>query len=428
MATGTNGKVADRDSGAAQWNLRAVTGLSGAQFFMFGIAIGVMTVIWAEVIVALALSEGVFGTAHLLLPIVGLLTLLSAKQLYRRFDHRHLGIWGQLAIIGMLLMLAFSTDFYGLLVAFVLAGLGSALIDTATNSVFMEIENHSGRDVMNVMYAINSGGTVISALGSGALLSLGVHYRWVVAVSAMIMLPVLLASFVISYPPVQRGGEATDEAAQPSTRSLMRNRLFRVVFVMTILAIAVESIVQVWSVIYVDQLMDVPIVVGGAAFALFSLMMMIGRLINAWLVSTLGIRKSFLASAVGTVLAGALLMTAANVWTSVFAFILMGIAIAGVQPTCLSASARVAPSHAGIVAAAMMMPAYGAFIATPTVYGWLADLTSLDTAMVLVLLSGLGVGLLAVDRSVADADRRAEPAEPAPATEAAPATEPSVSA
>ncbi|WP_309235796.1 MFS transporter [Streptomyces sp. TRM64462] len=416
----TTGKR-DRNATAAAepaWNLRTVTWLSGAQFFMFGIAIGVMTVAWAEVIRSLRLSDGFFGTAHLLLPVVGLVTLLSAKRLYRHLDHRHIGIYGQLALIGLLVMLAVSTNFVGLLIAFALAGLGSALVDTATNSVFMEIQARGGREVMNVMYAINSGGTVISALGAGALISLGMDYRWVAVLVAAIMLPVLIASFVIMYPPVNRDeADASEDSAEPEGDigmwKLMRNPLFRVVFVMTVLGIAVESIVQVWSVIYVDQLLDAPIVYGGAAFALFSLTMMIGRMINAWLVSALGIRKSFLISAVGTALSGALLMAAVDLWLSVFAFLLMGIAIAGVQPTCLSASARVAPSRVNIVAAAMMVPAYGAFIATPTAYGWLSDATSLNTAMVIVVAAGIGIGVLALGRPVAEADRAAAPAEPA---------------
>ncbi|MFI7288516.1 MFS transporter [Streptomyces anulatus] len=395
--------------------MRAVTWLSGTQFFMFGIAIGVMTVAWAEVIRSLDLSDGFFGTAHLLLPVVGLVTLLAAKRIYRYLDHRWIGIYGQLALIGLLVMLAVSDHFVGLLIAFVLAGLGSALVDTATNSVFMEIQARGGREVMNMMYAINSGGTVISALGAGALISMGMDYRWVAVLFAVIMAPVLVASFVIMYPPVNQEPEEAPGAAEAEgdvgLLKLLRNPLFRVVFVMTVLGIAVESIVQVWSVIYVDQLLDAPIVYGGAAFALFSLTMMIGRMINAWLVATLGIRRSFLISAVGTALSGGLLMAAFDLWLSVFAFLLMGIAIAGVQPTCLSAAARVAPSRVNIVAAAMMVPAYAAFIATPTAYGWLSDATSLNTAMVLVVAAGVGVGVLALSRPIVEADRAAAPAE-----------------
>ncbi|MGW3579983.1 MFS transporter [Streptomyces rubiginosohelvolus] len=408
------------ESGAAlaepSWNLRAVTWLSGTQFFMFGIAIGVMTVAWAEVIRSLDLSDGFFGTAHLLLPVVGLVTLLAAKRIYRYLDHRWIGIYGQLALIGLLVMLAVSDHFVGLLIAFILAGLGSALVDTATNSVFMEIQARGGREVMNMMYAINSGGTVISALGAGALISMGMDYRWVAVLFAMIMAPVLVASFVIMYPPVnqdepEEASGVAEAEGDVGLLKLMRNPLFRVVFVMTVLGIAVESIVQVWSVIYVDQLLDAPIVYGGAAFALFSLTMMIGRMINAWLVAALGIRKSFLISAVGTALSGGLLMAAFDLWLSVFAFLLMGIAIAGVQPTCLSAAARVAPSRVNIVAAAMMVPAYAAFIATPTAYGWLSDATSLNTAMVLVVAAGVGVGVLALSRPIVEADRAAAPAE-----------------
>lgn len=397
-----------------EWNLKTVIRLSAAQYFTFGIAIGVMTVAWAEVIRALDMSDGFFGTAHLLLPGVGMVTVLSAKRFYRRFDHRQLAIHGQLALVALLATLAISTNFVGLLIAFALAGFGCAILDTAANSVFMEIEARKGSEVMNVMYAINSAGTVVSALGAGALISLGMDYRWVVTLFAATLVPVLVVSFMVPFPPVNREEEAASDDGEETEGDvgllkLMRNPLFRVVFLMTVLGIAVESIVQTWSVIYVDQLLDAPIVYGGAAFALFSLTMMIGRLINSRLVATLGIRKSFLISACGTALSGVLLMAAVDLWLSVLAFLLMGIAVAGVQPTCLSAAARVAPTRVNMVAAGMMVPAYGAFIATPTAYGWLSDATSLNSAMVIVVAAGVGIGLLALGRPVAEADRAAAP-------------------
>ncbi|NYH50588.1 MFS family permease [Nocardiopsis arvandica] len=385
----------------------ALTWVSGGQFLAFGLAIGVMTVMWAEVIIALDLSEGVFGTVHLLLPVTALVTLLGTKHLYRRYGNRDLAVWGQVAMIAMIVVLAWTGGVLGLLLAFALAGVASALIDTSANSVFMDLENGAGRDVTNVMYAVNSGGTVIGALGCGALLSLGMDYRWVLLVSAAVMLPFLAATFLVRYPVPQdaSGAEETD-ASDLGVRALMANsRLFRVVFALTALGIAVESIVQVWAVIYVDQLMNVPIVVGGAAFALFSFTMLVGRLGNAWLVARAGVRMSFLFSGAGMAIAGAVLMLGAGMWASVLAFTLAGLANAGIQPTGISAASRIAPARTGAIAGAIMMPAYGAFILSPTVYGWLAEWTSLDIAMVLVLVCGALTVALAFDRSISEVDR-----------------------
>lgn len=385
---------------------RALAWVSGGQFLAFGLAIGVMTVMWAEVLIALDLSEGLFGTVHLLLPVAALLTLLGTKYLYRRYGNRDLAVWGQVAMIAMLMTLAWTDGVLGLLAAFALAGVASALIDTSTNSVFMDLENSSGRDVTNVMYAINSGGTVISALGCGALISLGMDYRWVLLVSAAVMAPFLVATFVVRYPVFQDSPEEEADASGLGVRALMaHSRLFRVVFALTALGIAVESIVQVWVVIYVDQSMNVPIVVGGAAFAMFSFTMLIGRMGNAWLVARAGVRMSFLLSGVGMAVSGAVLMLGAGVWTSLLAFTLAGLANAGVQPTGVSAASRIAPAHTGAIAGAIMMPAYGAFILSPTVYGWLAEWTSLDMAMVLVLVCGVLTAALAFDRSIGEVDR-----------------------
>ncbi|PDP84387.1 MFS transporter [Glycomyces fuscus] len=386
---------------------RALTWVSGGQFLAFGLAIGVMTVMWAEVILALDLTEGVFGTVHLLLPVAALVTLLGTKYLYRRFGNRDLAVWGQAAMIAMLVVLAWADGVLGLLLAFALAGVASALIDTSTNSVFMDLENTTSRDITNVMYAVNSGGTVVSALGCGILLSLDMDYRWVLLVSAAVTLPFLVATFLVRYPvPQESPGDGEAEAPDLGVRALMaRSRLFRVVFALTALGIAVESIVQVWAVIYVDQLLDVPIVVGGAAFALFSLTMLIGRLGNAWLVARAGVRVSFLFSGAGMAVAGGVLMLGAGPWASVLAFTLAGLANAGVQPTGISAASRIAPANTGAIAGAVMMPAYGAFILSPTVYGWLAEWTSLDIAMVLVLVCGALTVVLAFDRSVNEVDR-----------------------
>ncbi|MFN8569467.1 MAG: hypothetical protein U0Z44_18530 [Kouleothrix sp.] len=138
------------------------------------------------------------------------------------------------------------------------------------------------------------------------------------------------------------------------------------------------------------------VLIGGATFALFNGAMFAGRVANSWVVGRWGARASLLASGVGLVLANALLLPG-NVALAVVGFVLMGLAVAGVVPTVLSAGAQLAPGRSAAVTGGRGR-AYTAFIICPPLTGWVADLVSLKVALLVVGLSGLGI--LALARSL----------------------------
>jgi MFS family permease len=72
-------------------------------------------------------------------------------------------------------------------------------------------------------------------------------------------------------------------------------------------------------------------------------------------------------------------------------FVLMGLAVAGVVPTALTAAGRLAPGSSGATAGRLMAAVYVAFIVSPPLVGWLAERASLRAALLVVGLSGLGI-------------------------------------
>jgi fucose permease len=76
-------------------------------------------------------------------------------------------------------------------------------------------------------------------------------------------------------------------------------------------------------------------------------------------------------------------------------FVLLGLAVAGIIPTVLSAAAEAARGDSGTVAGGVLAVAYGGFVVAPPLVGWLAELFSLQGALVSVGASGLGVLWLA---------------------------------
>ena len=94
-------------------------------------------------------------------------------------------------------------------------------------------------------------------------------------------------------------------------------------------------------------------------------------------------------------LASILLLLPGGVPLAVLAFILLGLAVAGVVPTVLAAGPCLAPGNSGAVADGMLAAVYLSFLICPPVIGWLADLVSLQAALLTVGLSGLGILWLA---------------------------------
>jgi fucose permease len=137
-------------------------------------------------------------------------------------------------------------------------------------------------------------------------------------------------------------------------------------------------------------------VVGGAAFALFNGTMFFGRLGNTWLVTRRGARVSLIVSGAAMLLSALLLLLPGGVSLAIVAFMLLGLAVAGVVPTVLSAAAKFAPGNTAVLTGGIMAAAYSGFIICPPLTGWIADLFSLQAALLNVGFCGLAVIWLAL--------------------------------
>ncbi len=367
---------------ARDWNPKSLSAILVAQFIAFGVVLGVQGVIWVEVMADLALREGVFGTLQLALPLVGLLVLMFNGQLYAGLGSKWQSVLA-LALLGAgMLVLAVTTNLWLFALALVFSGLGFAMLDAATNAAGMDLEQATGRHVMNLMHGLQSAGVMVGAVATGAVLATGLSYHAVAALSVLVFcVPVVLATLPVRFAPGLQEEEAAGDGA------LLRNPIFRKLAGITFLGSAAEAVAVVWTVIYLVNL-EASIAVSGVIYAIFNGAMLVGRFLNAAVVSRFGSRVSLLISSVGILVAVAPLLAFDNVPAAVVAFTLLGLAVAGVQPTALSASAPLA-ANTGSVAAGIMMSAYGALLIAPLAYGWIADFSSLRAAMIVLALCGL---------------------------------------
>jgi MFS family permease len=386
--------LADRSISSVEvWRPRAVLALLAGYFGLFGVIIGAQGVLWAELVLALQLSKSVFGAVQLVSPLLSVVLLLGGGQLAGWVGKKWLALLSLALLAASNLALASAGELLGLAGALLLAGAGNALLEMSMNGATLDWERGTGRSVMNLMHAGFSAGAVLGALAAGLLLGLSWQYGQVLFALMLLCGAAMLATLPVRYPP----SEAADAApGGPSTtlRLLFGQPALRILALICVLGIVGESFANLWSVIYLHEL-GAAAVVGGAAFALFNAAMLAGRLGNSWLVGRRGPRISLLVSGAGMLLSALLLLLPNSVPLAIVAFVLLGVAVAGIVPTVLSAGARLAPGNSATLTGGIMAAAYSGFIVCPPLTGWIADRFSLQAALITVGLSGLVVLWLA---------------------------------
>lgn len=377
---------------AAAWRPWPAFALLLSYLGFFGLMIGIQGVLWADLIAALGLSKSVFGAVQLAAPLVSVALLLLGAQLSHWFGKKSLALVALATLALANAGLAAAGGLLALVGALLLAGMGNALLEMAANSATLDWERATGRSVMNLMHAGFSAGAVVGAMVAGLLLGQGWPYPSVLLLLAGVGLLLLLVSLAVRFPPIE-AGEQADVGPLATLRMVLGAPAIMVLAIVCVLGVVGESIANLWSVLYLYDL-GAGAVVGGAVFALFNVTMFLGRIGNSWLVARAGARSSLIASGVGLALSGALLLLP-GVSAAMLAFALMGLSVAGVVPTVLSAAARLAPGRSAAVTGGIMAMAYLGFIVCPPLTGLVADLASLQVALLLIGLVGIATVALA---------------------------------
>jgi fucose permease len=363
-----------------------------AHFVVFGCIVGVRGVIWTDVLKMLDIGEGRFGSAQLLPFLVSTMLLVQYARIAAWAPSKAIALTG-LGLAGVAtLALASVTSFWWFLGCLLILGAGTGSLDGALTQASLDWEQAARRRRMNVLHSGFSAGAVFGALGAGAGLGLGWSFRQVLVAQALLCLVVLVMSLPLKYPPTVELEATTEEGGW---RTVLGRGSVRALVLICLLSVVVESVIFLWSVIYLRTALGASALLGGAGFALFNAAMFIGRTLNASLVASYGARSSLQLSGVILVLGALLLMATEAISIAMAALALLGLGVAGVFPTVVSATGDVLPGQSGILTGVIMTSAYLAFLLTPPVVGWVAELASLRAAMAIVLVCGAGIVLLA---------------------------------
>jgi len=283
-----------------------------------------------------------------------------------------------------------------LTIALLLASAGSGVVDVLINARVSEIEERSGRSLMNLNHALYSFAYAGGALATGALRSYEVTPVPVFAGVCVILVFFAWAS----------NGVAPEVQDMPDTpyKGLPHLLVFLVGLVV-MMAFLAEAASEGWSALHLERTLGGSAGEGAMGPALLGLTMGIGRLsghaLSQWLRDTHLMLVATLVSAAGLVLAA----VAPSVPTALTGFAIAGLGISVVAPLALALIGRVVAPQVRLAAISRAsVLGYGAFFFGPPLMGLIAEGFGLRTAFgaIAVLLALTALALIpAVARRVA---------------------------
>jgi predicted MFS family arabinose efflux permease len=367
---------------------------SRAQFFCSGFIFATWGVHIPTVKAHYGIDEAQLGLGLLAAGIGALVGVTRAGRWIGRHGARPVagacGIVYALLLAGVIAMPGYA----GLLGLLVLFGIVTSVFDVAINTEAAQLEARGARPLMSGMHGMFSLGGMAGALTGGAALAAGLgpqrHLLLVAAAAALVvgiattrMLPAALTA---------SARDGMDDAV-PGFR-LPRGAL-AVLGVLAALGLIAEGAIYDWSVLYLQQELGSPQQQAALAYGSFSAAMAAARFggdtLRRRVEATVLVRGSALLAAASM----ALVLVTDTPWVALAAFAGVGVGFANVVPILFAASAKVpgvAPAQ-GI--ASVSAAAYLGFMVGPPVIGFVARVSSLTSALCLVVAFALALAAAA---------------------------------
>lgn len=338
---------------------------------------------------AIGLSEAELGLALLGAPVGALCIMPFAGWIIANL---RLGktVWSSALIHSLSLpLLALADSFWALALALVFFGFTNSIMDISMNAAAAATERTLKKNIMSTCHGMWSMGAMIGS-GLGSIL-VGVGVSTLTHLGGVALLIVLfllfLRSGLMAYHEEKRSGDKV---------FALPNKTLLLLAGMAFCIMVSEGGIADWSGVYMRDTLQANAYLTGIAYAGFSLLMAIGRLIGDAIIPRFG-KKAVVSW--GGFLAVAGLGSALLVGFPVFAII--GFSIAGFGYSCivpvLFITAASEPGYSsGTGIASVTTIGYAGFLVGPPLIGFLAEAYSLSIGLTFIVFCSLIVSLLSL--------------------------------
>jgi MFS family permease len=346
---------------------------------------------------SLGLSDGELGTALVGLAIGLVVGTRVAGAPIDRWGSRPFMRAGFPLLAATLLLPGLAGSGLTLFASLLILGIASGALDVAMNAQGIEVERTLSKPILSGLHGLWSVGLGLGAAAAALAAAAGLdplpHFAIVAGVLALASL-VFLRSLL---PEREQVREALSPDAEANARTALRWTLpLALLGVIAFCSFVGEGAASDWSAVYMTQELGTSQALGAIAFAAFAVTMATSRFLADSLRTRFGkvelVRAGSLIAAAGLG-AGLLIHEPA---AAIAGFALLGLGLAAVVPIAFAAAGEMDPRATGTLVGRVATIGYVGSVAGPIAIGWLAEATSLRTALGLVVL--LAVTIAAVSR------------------------------
>ena len=348
------------------------------QFLLLGIAAGTWGTHIPSVSARYALSDATLSIVLLASGVGTVTALFVAGTVIARIGARSTSAASGLA---MGLSLCFLLEYPGMLTlaaAMLLFGASMSLFDVAINTEGSELETLGGKPVMSNLHGMFSVGGMVGAGLTFALLHLSVSPRvQLYAVGAFLIVATLVASRAMLEQHASLGTDQRHFARPKGVLLLMGALVFA--------GMTAEGVLYDWSVLYLEHDLAMPHARAALGYATFTGSMALARFGGDELRARFAERAVLRCSAVVAAVAMAIVLLTAKGWIAFLGLAAVGAGLAPVAPILFNAATRVPGVSRAAAIASVTTIGYSGFLVGPPIIGSIATLSSLTTALWLVV-------------------------------------------
>jgi MFS family permease len=350
-----------------------------------GVFWGLLAVVFAEVIRANGLSPGQAGAGLAGFSLAALASMATVRPRLRHVRRATVlgSAWLTFAVGCMLLVLV---PHPALIVGFTVTGIAAGVGDVTIHVVANELEERSGRSVLQWLHGGYSFGAVVGALAGGTGLALGMSFRaLLLAAGALPLISIPMLGIVDRVVPAE-----PEEPRRREHDRWMPPRGIEIPAVFAVAALLLEASLEIWSVVYMRQTLGATIMVGAASLAAFSLALAMGRAFAAKVLFRFGNRSTLLVSGTGSLACTLAIAAVTSPYVAGLALLMLGFFLSPAAPASyglLTGTPRQQESAVAWLGAA----SYVGYMIGPPALGAFADAVGFRTTMIALALVSLPI-------------------------------------
>ncbi|AZQ32384.1 MFS transporter [Streptomyces cyaneochromogenes] len=373
----------------------SATGLRGSTVFLafgaFGLLWGLYAAALPEIKANTGATDGELGTALACVGLAAAPAMFLVGRLLDRYGRPlAIGALFLFAAVAPLPTLADSTT--TLVVTLLLFGFGSGACDVVINSLAATVEAETGGRVLNRAHALFSVGLLLGSVATSATRGSGVSTAWPLGGLAVLT---VIGGWVLRGRLPERLSRAQQSDKSPRGRRI--DPYVLAFGALAALAALVESGVQQWSAVFLEDGVGASPQLSGLAPGVFAGSMALGRLGGHWLSTRCSDRIVLLSSGLVSGLGVLVVSRSQEPLAALAGFAVAGAAISVAAPTVYSVAGRAAPAERrGAVIGLTASIGYVGLLLGPVVVGQVAEFTQLRTAIGSLVVVSLALSIAAL--------------------------------